>query len=190
MANIHPSAYVHPSAVIYDGVTIEAMAHIGPLCVIGAPPQVKGYFGTGNGVIIRAGAHLEKLVTVDAGETRPTEIGVGCFLMANAHVGHDCILEVAVVLSVGAALSGYCHIGQGANLSLNCAVHQYQRIGAYAMLGMGAVVTRGAQVLPGTMWAGVPAKQIGLNRVGLERAGVSEKDLHELTIKFLSYDAE
>jgi len=35
------------------------------------------------------------------------------------------------------------------------------------------------------MWAGVPAKQIGMNKVGLERAGLSEKDVHELTLKFL-----
>lgn len=185
MANIHPSAYVHPSAIIFGGVTIKAMAYIGPLCVVGAPPQIKGYFGQGNGVIIKEGARLEKLVTVDAGENRATIIGPGCLLMANAHVGHDCILEPGVVVSVGAALSGYCHVGQGANLSLNCSVHQYQRIGAYAMLGMGAVITKHAQVLPGTMWAGVPAKHIGINKVGLERAGLSEKDVHDLTVRFL-----
>ena len=188
MANIHPSAYVHPSAIIYGGVTIEAMAYIGPLCVIGAPPQIKGYFGEGNGVIIQEGARLEKLVSVDAGEKRATIIGPGCLLMANAHVGHDCMLCPGVVLSVGAALSGYCEIGQGANLSLNCAVHQYQRIGAYAMLGMGAVVTKSAEVLPGTMWAGVPAKYIEMNTVGIKRAGITEKDIHELTVKFLCHE--
>lgn len=182
---IHHTAYIHPSAIIYPGVTVMQMAYIGPLCVIGAPPQINGFLGKNAGVTIGIGARLEKLVTVDAGEKRTTVIGSGCMLMANAHVGHDCILEPGVVLSVGAALSGYCHIGQGANLSLNCCVHQYQRIGAYAMLGMGAVITKHAQVLPGTMWAGVPAKQIGTNKVGLERAGLNEKDVHELTIKFL-----
>lgn len=185
MDSIHPSSYIHPTAIIYPGVFIEASAYIGPLCVIGAPPQIKGYFGKGNGVVIKSGARLEKLVTVDAGENTPTIIGHGCLLMANAHVGHDCELESGVVVSVGASIGGYCKIGQGANLSLNCAIHQYQRIGPYSMIGMGAVVTKHAQVLPGTMWAGIPAKQIGMNTIGIQRAGISEKDIHELTVKFL-----
>ena len=47
------------------------------------------------------------------------------------------------------------------------------------MIGMSSVITRKKEILPGTKWAGNPAKMIGNNSVGLERQNVTNDDLEK-----------
>jgi UDP-N-acetylglucosamine acyltransferase len=72
----------------------------------------------------------------------------------------------------------------GANIGMNAAIHQKQVIGSYAMVGMGAVVTKLANVEPGSVFAGNPARYLNKNVIGLNRANITLPQLEEETRRF------
>lgn len=162
--SIHSSAFIHPTAVIGPKVVIEANVYIGPLCVIGFPAEWKGHEHEDMGVLIRAGARLTGLVTVDSGaDDRPTIIGAGSYIMKHAHIGHNAIIGANVVISCGAKIGGHAIIKQDCNIGLNAVIHQKQVIEPGCMIGMGSVITRKLVTYPNRKYAGNPAKDIGAN---------------------------
>ena len=72
----------------------------------------------------------------------------------------------------------------GANLGLGAIVHQFSRIGAYCMIGMGAVITKKTICEPGYTFVGNPAHSIGVNLKGLERNKISHDEIYELRSTF------
>jgi len=104
---------------------------------------------------------------------RQTVVADNGYFMANAHIAHDCLIEDGVTMCNNATLGGHTTVMRGATLGFGATVHQYQVIGAYSMLGMGTIVPKHIEILPGEMYAGNPAKHIGPNIVGLERAGIT-----------------
>lgn len=162
---IHPTAFIHETVVLYPGVEVGPGAYIGPYCIIGGPAENLDTFpAQGLGVEIGPGAVVTGHVTVDSGTTRKTMVGPRSFLMKGAHVGHDAILGVGVILSCGAKIGGHAWIMAAANIGLNAVVHQWKVVGQYAMVGMGAVVTKGLEVEPVKTYAGNPARLLGINR--------------------------
>jgi UDP-N-acetylglucosamine acyltransferase len=156
-------AFVHKTAVIYPGVVIEDDVYIGPLCIIGAPPEWKGKEHEGKGVLIEKGARLCGMVTVDAGAEQATRIGRDCYLMKQTHVGHDAWLVEAVTLSPGARIGGHAVIGPKTTIGMNAVIHQRKVITAGVMIGMGSVITKKIYLEPYCTYAGNPAKLIGVN---------------------------
>lgn len=119
-------------------------------------------------------------VTVNRG-SRPgggTVLGNGNFLMATAHVGHDCHIGDRSVVVTSAGLGGHVHVEDRAFVSGGVMVHQFVRIGTLAMIGGNAKVTQ--DCLPYMITDGVPARVRGLNLVGLKRAGADAAALAEL----------
>lgn len=176
-------AQIHPSAVIYPNVVVEDGAYIGPFCVIGAPPEIKGFTGDGKGVVISSGARLEKCVVVDSGAHARTMIGEDNMLMSGVHIGHDAFLEPNVTIAPHAVVGGHCRICEGAYIGMNAGIHQYQAIGAFCAIGGNSFVPRRsfkALIQPGQTWAGTPAKYIGENKVGVTRAGIDAEMLIQL----------
>jgi len=179
---------IHSTATIYPNVTIHPTAYIGPGCVIGAPPEIRGNRDAGCGVTIGEGARLEKNVVVDAGVKGRTIIGENVMLMSGVHIGHDAILEPYVTIAPHGVVGGHVRICEGATIGMGATIHQHQIIGHYAMLGMGAALGRRSfhsLVLPGQTWAGVPAKYLNINKIGLERNDVSAESLTRLTQVYL-----
>lgn len=146
-------SYIHPSAIIYPGVVIEPGAYIGPCCMIGGAPEVTGYTGPQMGVIIRTGARLEGLVTVDAGTNRPTEV-CAAHLMKHCHVGHDAIIQNGVVMSPGAVVGGHSVIWEKAVMGIGSAIHQNHELAPGAMLGMRAILPKSVKTEPFTIYIG------------------------------------
>ena len=99
-------------------------------------------------------------------------------MMAYSHVAHNCELEDEVIMANVATLGGHIHIEKGAILGGLVAIHQFVRIGRFAMVGGGSAV--GQDVLPYTISHGFPARSFGLNRVGLKRRGFSRERIHDL----------
>ncbi len=66
--------FIHHTAIIYPGVIIEQGAYIGEYCVIGSPPEWKGYEHNEGLVLIMSGARLTGLVTVDSGTDKRTTV--------------------------------------------------------------------------------------------------------------------
>lgn len=169
---------IHQTAVIYPCVIIEEGAYVGPFCVIGCPPEHRGNEGAGAGVLIKAGARLEKFVCVDSGYKSPTVIGKDAMLMNGVHVGHDCEIGEGVTIAPRVNLAGHVKILKGAFLGMGVNVHQHKVIGHYCMIGMGSVITKDPVLWPGTKWYGIPAMKMGKNQRGLTAAAITEDQLN------------
>jgi UDP-N-acetylglucosamine acyltransferase len=155
--------YIHPTAVLGPNVVLGDDVYVGPLCVIGYPPEFRGKEAEGKGVVIKKGARLTGLVTVDSGVDAPTVIGADCYLMKHSHIGHDVWLFESVTISCGAKIGGHSIINRFANIGLNAVIHQRQDIKEGVMIGMGSVVTKKLITEPYKTYAGNPAKLIGDN---------------------------
>lgn len=149
---------IHPTAVIYPNVTIGEGVYIGPLCIIGAPPEnLKTWPDAGKGVYIGDGARLTGGVTIDAGVERQTWIGERAFIMKGVHVGHDSILGKDCVLAAHCSLAGYVVLGDGCYLGMGVIVRNRKVVPHDVEVGMGAIVTRSCDLWPGGIFIGAPA---------------------------------
>jgi len=194
---IHPSAYIEPGAVIGEGteigpnVVIYRHVTLGRNCtvhagaVLGDVPQDIAFKHVDSFVRIADHCVIREHVTIHRGtkEGTATEVGEGCFLMANSHLAHNVRLGNKVILANGVLLAGYVEVGDGAFISGNAAVHQFTRIGRLAMIsGLGAI---SKDVPP---FCTTPALQrnvvAGLNVVGLRRAGVTPAQRQEIKRAF------
>lgn len=155
--------HIHSTALIGDCVQIEDDVYIGPYCIIGYPAEWKGNEDANAGVVIKSGARLTGLVTVDTGVNAPTIIGSNSYLMKHSHVGHDAVLGEGVTLSCGAKVGGHSQIGDGTNVGLNAVIHQKVYVPAGCMIGASAFVGKKTELKPFRKYAGVPAKDIGSN---------------------------
>ncbi len=170
------NAVVECHTEIGDGTILSANAHVG-----GAPQDI-GYknedtkLKIGKNCIIREFAPIHRATTK---EDWITEIGDGCMIMAQAHVGHDCKVGNEVIVVSGAVLGGHVHVDDYAFISGCSAIHQGVRVGKMAMLaGMSRI---SQDVLPYSMVSGSTKTVIsGLNIVALRRRGVSSEAIKEL----------
>lgn len=163
--------YIDETAKIGPNVDIGNDVVIGPYCVIGFPAEhpTEPYRVAGK-VVIKDGARLYKLVTVDASlyDDGVTVVGEGCILMAHSHVGHDAKLGRRVTLATGAKIGGHSVIGEFSNIGLNAVTHQRSTLAPGTMLGASSFI-KGDYVLPFCIFVGSPAKMVGPNRVLLQR---------------------
>jgi UDP-N-acetylglucosamine acyltransferase len=208
-AEIGPGVEVGPLAVIEAGVTIEAGARIVggswifrgttvgagtqvfPGAVIGAPPQdfhwkgEESFVKIGPGCLIREGAQVHRATTPGA----TTAVGARCFLMANAHVGHDCKIGDDVIVCNNALVAGHVEVGARAFISGNVSIHQFTRVGRLAMIGGNAAISRD---LP-PFFTAAPMRGnrvLGVNTVGLRRAGITPPARRAIRAAFHAiYDA-
>jgi len=170
---LHAHAIVTKHAVLGDGVVVH------PFAVIGGDPQfLKFDPATVSGVTVGAGTVIREHCTLNrsiyAGKN--TVVGARCFLMANAHVGHDCEVADDVVLANNVMLAGHVSVGSFSFVGGGAGIHQFVRIGEGVMVGGVARVTK--DVAPFLMIAErdeVPGfNLVGLKRRGFPRAAIVE----------------
>jgi UDP-N-acetylglucosamine acyltransferase len=193
---IHPTAIIERDAQLGSDCDLQAGAIVRrdtilgdrvvvhPYAVIGGDPQDLHFDHlTGSGVRIGAGTTLREHVTVNR-STKPggfTVVGEECFLMANVHVAHDCVVGRNVVLGNNAMLAGHVSIGDYTFLGGGVGVHQFCRVGEGVMISGNASVSR--DIPPFVMVAERDAV-IGLNLIGLKRRGVPRAAIVELKRAF------
>ena len=116
---------------------------------------------------------LREAVTVNSGtgEGEATVIGDNNLIMAYCHVAHNCCLGNHIIISNGMAMAGHVTVEDYAVISGLVTIHQFVRIGTMAIIGGSSKTTQ--DVPPYVMADGNPVRPRALNRVGLERRGVS-----------------
>jgi UDP-N-acetylglucosamine acyltransferase len=200
-AEIHPEAEIGPYVVIDGPVKIgrgtRVMAHsyltgwteigedntIHMGTVIGHEPQDTDYKGgktylkIGHRNIIREHAQIHRGTILESS----TIIGNDNFIMNHGHVAHNCEVGNHTVIAGGALLAGYVKVEDGAFISGNCVVHQFVRIGKFAMLRGLSRTSR--DVPPYCIMDGTHTVK-AINQVGLERAGYSKETIGEIKRAF------
>ena len=132
----------------------------------------------GNGNKIREGVTIHRSTKED----NPTRVGDGCLLMANSHVAHDCQLGSHVILANSTGIAGHVHLADRVITSGMVGVHQFVRVGKLAMLSGGAMVP--LDIPPFCTAQGERARLVGLNVVGMRRAGMTREEIMEVKRAF------
>ncbi len=184
---VGPHSLIGPECVLGDGcvigssVAIHRWTEMGRNvrvwhgASLGGDPQDLKYRGARTKVVIGDNTVIREFATVNlsTGEGHATSVGPDCFLMAYSHVAHECSVGKGVILANSANLAGHVAVEDFAIIGGLTPVHQFCRVGCYAMVGGASAVQK--DILPYSKSFGVPAKVYGTNSIGLTRRGFSER---------------
>ncbi len=198
-ANLGENVSIGPYAVIEGDVeigndsiiehhaTVKGKTVIGnsckiyPYALVGTDPQDLKHKGgqseliIGNHTVVREYVTISRGTELDGGFTR---IGSHNFIMAYAHIAHDCQLGNHIILSNGVTFAGHCEIADYAIIGGLSAVHQFCRIGRHAFIGGTSGVSQ--DIPPFVLANGNHTRLYGLNKEGLKRRGFSAETLKSL----------
>jgi UDP-N-acetylglucosamine acyltransferase len=184
---IRDGVYIKKGTKLISNIIIEGNTEIGENCTvypftsIGLPPQDLKYKGEKTGVKIGDNNIIREYTTIhraSVGGDGTTIIGDNNFLMAYVHVAHDCKIGNSVTMANVATLAGHVLIEDYAIIGGLVAIHQFTRIGAYAMVGGFSGVNQ--DIPPYMIASGARAKLFGLNTIGLKRHNFSDSTIDEL----------
>ncbi len=175
---------VQSHAVLEGAVRLGADNRIGRGTIIGGLPQDLSFKqDTRSGVEIGNGNVIREHVTIHRGTAAGsvTRLGNKNFLMAGAHLGHNCDIGDKVIVANNCLLGGYVTVEDGAFLGGGCVFHQFMRVGRLA-------ITQGnsgfGKDIPPYLAASGVNTVVGLNVVGLRRAGFDAADRAEIKAAF------
>lgn len=195
-AIVHPDAKIGTGSIIGADAIIDEFVEIGDRCeiraraivtghtklgndnqvgygaIIGSEPQDVAYRGAVSYVEIGDRNIFREYVTVNRGtkEGSVTKIGNDNLFLTGVHIAHNCAIGDRVVLVNNVLLAGYVEVHDHAFMGGDAVVHQFNRIGSYAMV---RGQTRLTQDVPPYCMAVDTNVVFGLNRLGLRRNGFS-----------------
>jgi UDP-N-acetylglucosamine acyltransferase len=175
--NVHIASHV----TIENRTTVGARTVIYQFATVGVVPQDLKFHGEDAELIIGEENSIRQYSNLSIGSESGggiTKIGRRNLLMVYTHVAHDCQVGDNIVLVNGVSLAGHVTIQDRAFVGGHSAIHQFCRIGTRAMIGGGSIVVQ--DVPPYCMVQGDRAAPVGLNVVGLRRAGFSAESLRDL----------
>lgn len=168
--------------VVGPNTTIGEDCVLFPHSAVGLEPQDLKFQGASTKLEIGNRNVFRENSTVHRGTEHGgglTTMGDDNFLMAGAHVAHDCHLGDKNILANSATLAGHVEVGSGCNIGAFSAVHQFCRVGDHAFMGGFTVATQ--DVLPFMKTVGArETKSYGVNTIGLQRKGFSEASINAL----------
>ena len=202
-AIIHPQARLGDGVQVGPYAVVDAGVEVGPDCLIGPHVYLTGQTRIGRGNKFHAGCvigdapqdlkYRDEPTGVEIGDNnvfrehatvhRSTKVGeitvIGShnFIMANAHVAHNCAVGNHVILANGALLGGHAQVQDRAFISGNALVHQFCRVGTLAIMRGGSAISK--DLPPFTVNRG-DNRLAGLNIIGLRRAGFEAAERLEL----------
>ena len=201
----HPTAIIHPRAQIgadcligpyciigehvtlgdrcqlHSHVVIDGHTRLGreneifPFASIGLKTQDLKWKGGTTRTEIGDGNTFREYVTIHSatGDGETTTVGSHNNILAYCHLAHNVTLGNHVIMSNLAALAGHVTVEDHAVLGGVSALHQFCRIGKFAMVGGCSRVVQ--DVSPFMIVEGHPSETRAINKVGLERNGVTEE---------------
>lgn len=202
---IHPTAVIHPKAqigtdchigpfctigehvvvgdrchlhshVVIDGhTTLGQRNEIFPFASIGLKTQDLKWKGGITRTRIGDDNTFRECVTINSATSdgEITEVGSNNHILAYSHVAHNVVVGNHVIMSNVATLAGHVIVEDHAVVGGLAAVHQFCRIGRMSIIGGCSKVVQ--DVPPFMLVDGNPAETRTVNKVGLERNGVSDE---------------
>ncbi len=162
------------SHVVLDGhTTLGDDNEIFPFACIGLKTQDLKWKGGLTRTVIGSHYTFREYVTIHSatGDGEVTTVGSHNHILAYSHIAHNVTLGDHIIMSNVATLAGHIVVEDRAVIGGLAAVHQFCRVGAMSMIGGCSKVVQ--DVPPYMMADGNPARTRALNKVGLERNGVS-----------------
>jgi len=168
---IMANAYICKNTTIDD----DCVIHMG--AVLGNTPQDLAFKDGETFVSIGKGNVIREYATIHRGtkDGTSTIIGNNNFIMATAHVGHNCMIGNNTIIANGALLAGYVTVEDFAFISGNVVIHQFCRIGKLSIIGGFSGVNKD---VPPFMSVRGPSVVWSINLVGLRRARISKDSLY------------
>src|SRR5690348_13485220 len=178
---VGPYCVIGPNVVLGDNgwlqhhVTLQGPMRAGSrnkfyaYCSIGQQTQDLKYAGEPTYLEIGDENTFREFVTVNRSTKSDgkTRVGSRGNFLAYSHIGHDCTVGNEVVFSNNGTLAGHVQVGDNAVMGGLTAVHQFCRIGRFAITGGCSKIVQ--DVPPFMIADGNPAEIRGINLIGLER---------------------
>jgi UDP-N-acetylglucosamine acyltransferase len=175
---------IESHVAIDAGVTIGAGNFVGHGAIIGTAPQDLSFspdrktrVAIGNDNVIREHCTIHR----GSADGTTTKIGDKNFLMASAHVGHNCEIGNNVIIANNCLLGGHVRVGDAAFLGGGCVFHQNMSIGRLAIAQGASAFSKD---IPPFVIAAERNYIFGLNVIGLRRAGFSVEERDEIKAAF------
>lgn len=172
---------LHSHAVVSGWTKLGADCEVFPFASVGNRPQDLKYKGEETWLLLGARNTVRECATLQPGTVQgggKTVIGDGNLFMAYSHVAHDCVIGNNNIFANCAQLSGHVEIGNNVNIAGIGGIHQFCRVGDYAMAAAGSVVVQ--DIPPFCMVQGDRAHLRGLNVVGLKRRGFGAEQIAKI----------
>jgi UDP-N-acetylglucosamine acyltransferase len=183
--SIGANSQLHAHVIIEGHTTIGANNNFHPHSVIGGAPQDKKYAGEPTQLVIGDRNTFRESVTVNCGTVQDggvTRVGNDNWVMAYVHVAHDCLVGNNTIMANCVQLAGHVVVGDWAILGGFTGVHQFCKVGAHAMAGVGSVVLH--DIPPYVMVSGNSAAAHGINTEGLKRRGFTGQQIAQLRLAY------
>lgn len=188
-AVIGPQVEIGDNTEISNHVTIMGPTLIGrdnlfySTCSIGQDPQDKKFKRgeTQSRLEIGDNNTFREFVTINRGSEAGggiTRLGNNNWIMANCHIAHDCQVGRNTVFAVGAIIAGHVTIGDFVTLGGFTAIHQFCSVGEYTITGGQTLIAQ--DVPPYVVANGNRVRLFGVNKVGLERNGLTPDEVSEI----------
>ena len=170
---IGAGTWIGPHAVIEEWTTLGRDCQVHPGAVLGGPPQDRHFQGERSFLRVGDRVTFREYVSVSraTGEDAETVVGDDTYMLAYSHAGHNCRIGRNVIITNSTQLSGHVVVEDRVVFSGMAGVIQFVHIGTLAMV---AGLTRILKDVPPYMLVeGDPLRIVTINRVGLQRAGLS-----------------
>jgi len=162
------------SHVVIDGHTrLGEGNEVFPFASIGLKTQDLKWKGGVTRTEIGDNNTFREYVTINSatGDGEVTTVGSHNHVLAYCHIAHNVSLGDHIILSNVATLAGHIRVEDYAVVGGLAAVHQFCRIGKMSMIGGCSKVVQ--DVAPFMIVDGNPGETRTINKVGMERNGVS-----------------
>ncbi|MBI4547721.1 MAG: acyl-ACP--UDP-N-acetylglucosamine O-acyltransferase [Ignavibacteriae bacterium] len=190
--SVGPFTIIEENVIIGAGTTIGSNAliasgtRLGKECrihhgaVLGTLPQDLKFRGEETTLEIGDHTTVREYATLNRGtnDRWKTTIGNHCFIMAYAHIAHDCSIGNHVILANSVNMAGHVVIEDYVVVGGLVPIHQFVHIGRHAMIGGGFRVSK--DVPPYVLAGQEPLRFQGLNMVGLRRRNFPKEVIDNL----------
>lgn len=187
--NIGPYAYIGKDVKIGKDTSVMHHATVDGKTMLGEGNEIHPYAYIGgkthdlkyekgiNALIIGKRNVFREYVTVHCAtnENSITELKDDNVILAYSHIAHECKVGSNLIMSSHSALGGHVIVGDNVNIGWGVGVHQFCRIGDYAMAAATSTILQ--DIPPYLIAKGNPAKACTINRVGLDRGGYSKESI-------------